>query len=98
MVYPALLFALVLLAQEPEVQQPGKPAETRLPNGRLQRDALMEADHQKNLEDARELIRLTESLKADLDKQGQFVLSLGVIKKTEDIEKLARRIRARMKR
>lgn len=98
MMFLALLFSALLFAQEPQVFPPEQPRETRLPNGRTQRDAIIKADHEKNLEDARSLVRLAESLKTELEKQGEFVLSVGVIKKTEDIEKTARRIRSRMKR
>jgi hypothetical protein len=77
---------------------PNEPHDVRLPSGRMQRDEIVTADHGKNIEDARELARLAEELKTDLDKQGQFVLSIALIKKTEEIEKLAKRIRSRMKR
>lgn len=88
-----LLFAFLLIAQDiPPV--PNESHDVRLPSGRTQRDEIVKADHGKNLEDARELVRLAEELKTDLDKQGQFVLSVNLIKKTEEIEKLARRIRS----
>jgi hypothetical protein len=71
---------------------------TRLPNGKLQRDEILREDYEKSLEDARELARLTAELKADLEKSDRFVLSIPALKKTEEIEKLAKRIRGRMKR
>lgn len=92
----AILLSFLLVAQDPPV--PNEPHDVRLPSGRTQRDEIIKADHAKNLEDARELARLADELKTDLDKQGQFVLSVSLIKKTEDIEKLAKRIRSRMKR
>jgi hypothetical protein len=92
-----VLLSFLLVAQDtPSV--PNESHDVRLPSGRMQRDEIVKADHAKNVEDARELVRLAEELRTDLDKQGQFVLSVSLIKKTEEIEKLAKRIRSRMKR
>ena len=104
----ALLVTCVLLSgQAPESGQQadrslpdpnGHNPEIRLPNGKLQRDEIVKAEYQKSLEDAAELIKLSEDLKADLEKNSAFVVSIPTIKRTEEIEKLAKRIRARMKR
>jgi hypothetical protein len=69
-----------------------------LPNGRSQRNAIAKADYKKNLEDAAALVRAAEDLKADLEKEEAFVVSLKAVKKTEEIEKLAKNIRGRLKR
>ena len=61
-------------------------------------DAILKDDHKKSLEDAGELMRLSEELRMELEKNDKNVLSLAAIKKTEEIEKLAKRIRGRMKR
>jgi len=55
-------------------------------------------DYRKSVEDARELVKLAESLESELEKNDQYVVSLGAIRKTEDIEKLSKRIRGRFKR
>ncbi|MDQ2950622.1 MAG: hypothetical protein M3Y27_32605 [Acidobacteriota bacterium] len=96
----ALLVTCVLLSgQVPEGPDPnGHSSEIRLPNGKLQRDEIVKAEYQKSLEDAAELIKLSEELKADLEKNSAFVVSIQTIKRTEEIEKLAKRIRGRMKR
>jgi hypothetical protein len=70
----------------------------KLPNGKSQREEMLKADHKKNLEDAAELFRLSEELKADLEKNDRYIVSLKTLKKTEDIEKLAKNIRGRLKR
>ena len=77
---------------------PGKDVPLRLPNGKLQRDAIAKEDFQKNLEDSRDLAKLAEGLKSELEKSDANIVSLSAIKKTEEIEKLAKRIRGRMKR
>ena len=86
-------------------QPPDRPSfpdahapEARLPNGKLQRDEILKAEYEKSLLDAAELIKIAEDLKADLEKNTAFVVSIPTIKKTEEIEKIAKRIRARMKR
>lgn len=79
-------------------QPPGAENDVRLPNGKLQRDEIAKADYKKNLADAAELARLAGELKADLEKESAFVVSLKTIRKTEDIEKLERNIRGRLKR
>jgi hypothetical protein len=100
---PAALAAGLSPAQyDPHQDQmpvPGVPPEdVRLPNGKLQRDAILKADYDANVKDARELIDLSKSFELDLEKSDAFVLSLGLLKKLDDIEKLTKRIRGRMRR
>ncbi len=97
-----LALALAMPAQipsnPPQHPRAGEPEEdVRLPNGKLQKDEILKADFQKSLEEARELSKLADELKADLEKNDRFVLSIPALKKTEDIEKLAKRIHDRMK-
>jgi hypothetical protein len=89
-----------LCAQHPVHEAPDsqKPSDVLLPNGRLQQDEILKADHEKSVKDAAELIELAEGLKRDLEKDETHVLSISSIKKTEDIERIAKRIRSRIKR
>ena len=96
----ALACALGCPAQK--LPPPGHPEDVpgediRLPNGKLQRDEILKAEFQKSLEDARELARLSDELKLDLEKNDRYVLSIATLKKTEEIEKIAKRIRDRLK-
>jgi hypothetical protein len=68
-----------------------------LPSGKLQKDEILKAEHRQNLKDAAELAELAEQLKIDLEKSDRYVLSMATLKKTDDIEKLAKRIRARLR-
>lgn len=77
-------------------QQPD--ADRKLPNGKSQTDEMLKADREKNLKDAAELVDLSQQLQSDIEKNGAFVFSLSTIKKTDDIEKLVKRIRGRMRR
>ncbi len=96
-----ILFVLtVLLGQLPDASNPPRHDESpvRLPNGKLQSDEILKEDYKKNLKDAQDLIDLAQSLKTGLEKGEQHVLSISDLKKTEEIEKLAKRIRSRMRR
>ena len=75
----------------------GDEEEVVLPNGKSQREEILKAEHQQNIKDAAELADLAEQLKIDLEKNDRYVLSMATLKKTDDIEKLAKRIRARMR-
>ena len=90
------LTVMAQLPQHPEHESP--PEEARLPNGKLQRDEILRADYEKSIEESRELAKLADELKADLEKGDRNVLSLQMLKKTEEIERLAKRIHDRMKR
>ncbi len=98
-----LLLWFVMLAsgaQEPQIPNPLPKTDTddRLPNGKSQKDAIAKEEYEKSVQDARELVKLAEGLQADLEKNERYVVSVPDIRKTEDIEKLARRIRGRLKR
>ena len=99
---PAVLTVSLLPAQRPprdpsiDSDSPN-PEDVRLPNGKKQVDEILKADYEKNLSDARDLTGLARSFEEDLEKNEAFVLSLSSLKKLDDMEKLARRIRARMK-
>ena len=84
--------------QDPSIpRDPSKPVDVRLPNGKLQQDEILKADHEKSVKDAAQLIELSENLKKELEKDDRHVLSISSLKKTEEIEKIAKRIRARLK-
>ncbi|MGD0435064.1 MAG: hypothetical protein ABSB86_01260 [Bryobacteraceae bacterium] len=96
-----LALALTLAAQPPIAPKgpplPAAEEDVRLPNGKLQRDEILKAERLKSLEDARELAKLADQLKLDLEKNDQNVLPLATLKKTEEIEKLAKKIHDRLK-
>jgi len=71
---------------------------TRLPNGQLQSDAILKAEYEQNVRDARELTALSKSIELDFDKNDQNVLSLGLLKKLDDVEKIAKRIQGRVRK
>lgn len=103
-VVPAVFAASLLPAQrriDPSDADPNSdldPESLRLPNGKKQTDEILKADYGKNVSDARELTSLARSFEEDLEKNEAFVFSLSSLKKLDDMEKLTKRIRARMKR
>ncbi len=72
--------------------------DVKLPNGKSQQEEILKAEHEKTLKDAQELVKLSEELHDDLIKSDRHVLSLTNLKRIDEIEKLAKRIRGRLKR
>ena len=99
---PALLLpvmAILLASAAPPQQPPHVPQEdARLPNGKLQRDEILKAEHEQNVKDAAQLVDLAQQLQQDIEKNDRYVLSLSTLKKADEIEKLIKKIRSRMRR
>ena len=68
----------------------------RLPNGKSQKDAIAKEQHEQALKDANDLVSIAEGLRDELQKAGNYVVPVGSVKKTEQIEKLAKKIRGRL--
>ena len=81
-------------------QRPKAPHDDEAPAGLKpsQVEEILKADHKKSIEDSDKLMKLSEELKIELEKSDRHVLSMAAIRKTEEIEKIAKRIRGRMKR
>lgn len=96
------LAVCLMLGQIPDDLPPVRPArdpqDRRLPNGKSQRDEMAKADHKKNLDDAAQLAQLSQDVKDELEASDPFVVSVKTVKKLDDIEKLAKDIRGRLKR
>ena len=84
-------------AQSQQVPSLDRQEDTRLPNGKLQKDEILKAEHEQNVKDAAQLTELAQQLQLDLEKEDRYVLSMSTLKKTEDIEKLAKKIRSRLR-
>ncbi len=83
----------------PRTADLGPETPPNLPNGKNRTEAILKSDQEKSLADAKELVLLSSALEKDLEAQGaQDVLSIVDLHHTEDIEKLAKRIRGRMRR
>ena len=93
-----MVLVLLLGAQRPTPPPPEEKSDVLLPSGKSQRREILKADFEKSKSDAAELAELAAQLKDDLEKKDYQVLDLRTMKKAEEIEKLARRIKDRMKR
>jgi hypothetical protein len=86
--------------QFPDERKPRFPEpdeDPRLPDGKSQKNAIAKQQHEQALKDADELVSAAQDLRDQIKQAGNFVVPLGSVKKTEEIEKLARRIRGRLK-
>jgi hypothetical protein len=95
-----ILAAGVVKAQvlTPQIIHGDEDTPKRLPSGELQDDAILKADYEKNVKDARELSSLARSIELELDKNDEKVLSLALLKKLEEVEKISRRMQSRIRR
>ena len=69
----------------------------QLPNGKSQRDEILKAERDQNIKDAAQLVELAQQLQQDIEKNDRYILSLSTLKKTDEIEKLVKKIRSRMR-
>lgn len=93
----AVLLALTLLVQTPKTR-PDDPTVVRMPDGKLQSEEILKAEHKRTLKEADDLVRLTQEVRRELDENEHHVLSIGLLKKLEEIEKLSKKMRGRLKR
>jgi len=105
----AVLGSKTLAAETPQIDpypdsQRGKPLpsvpkdeDPRLPDGKSQKNAIAKEQHEKALKDADELVSAAIDLRDELRKAGMFVVPLNSVKRSEEIEKIAKRIRSRLK-
>ena len=81
-----------------QVRQQESNPQPRLPGGQSQREEILKADHEKSLRDAAQMLKLVEELKVELEKNDRHILSVSSLKKADEIEKLVKRIRGRLRR
>ena len=94
----ALFFAVLLLGQKQSPRPPDPDPAGQLSNGKWQSDEVLKQEHKKNLDDAAAMAKLAQEVSDDLEKDDRYVLSLKTLKKLEDIEKLSKAIRGRLKK
>ncbi|MGH9640397.1 MAG: hypothetical protein ACRD3Y_10070 [Bryobacteraceae bacterium] len=79
------------------IPNPGKEKNPRLPNGKLRNDAIAREEHKQALKETDQLIATAQQLKAELQKAGDYVVPVSAVRKTKEIERLAKKIRGRLK-
>jgi len=88
---------LAIGGQDPQFgrEKPKDPLEEKIEH---QREKAMNKDRQTNLQkDADRLLKLATELKESVEKSNEHTLSLDVIKKAEEIEKLAKSVKEKMR-
>lgn len=92
---------LLGLSQETRSQFPGQPPqqedEQRVRMERDQAKKVNQQRHENLKRDTDKLVKLSNELKQYVDKSNENMLSLDVIKKAEEIEKLAHSVKEKMK-
>jgi hypothetical protein len=87
--------------QEPDTRRtlpdPDAADDRRLPNGKSQKDAISKQSHEEALKEVEALIQVAEDLRDELKHSGEYVVAISSLRKTEEIEKLARHIRGKLK-
>jgi hypothetical protein len=64
--------------------------------GKSQKDAIAQSEHEKALKDAEQLALLSNELRDEIKKIGDFVVPVATLKKAHEIEKLAHRLRSHL--
>lgn len=98
------LFGSVLLgvaqqsAHDSVAQPPAAPSPANAKTAKYPKPVTPQTPQQKQLtEDTAKLLTLANELKAELDKSNKNTLSLSVIKKAQEVEKLAHKVQDEMK-
>ena len=83
--------------QMPDANQPAQPAEP--PTGRAKKQDAAAQQRKKDLTDeSATLLTLAMALKAEVDKTNKDTLSINVIRKADQIEKLARNVKEQIRK
>ncbi len=90
------LFVLCCTALAFSQEQPDH--DLKLPSGKSQRQEILKEEYGKAVRESEDLVRVATELRDQLQKRDYNVLSMSSIKQTEEIEKLAKRIRSRLRR
>jgi hypothetical protein len=98
MKYTALVLLVGMVGLWAQTSTPDAPENIRLPNGKVWSDVIARADHDKNLADAQEIVRLTTEIRDEIQTGEAFVLSVKTLKKVDEAEKRLKDLRSRMRR
>ncbi len=98
----ALAAALPSVAQNPNMRLPDapRPGPEDQPRLRMEREMARKANLERQADlkrDTEKLLKLANELKESVDKTNEGLLSVDVVKKAEEIEKLAHSVKDKMK-
>ena len=95
------VFGVLLIAQDPHsppALNPDTPNIQRTPDGRNRTEMILKADHESSVKDIETIRKLVDDLKMEMERNDRHILSVSSLKKLDEIEKLVKKIRGRMKR
>lgn len=87
----------VLPAVPPGFPTPGDPPK-RLPDGRLQSEAILKADYERNLRELERVETLLKEVLKELRKTQPGKAAREVFRALEEVERLSKRVHGRMRR
>ena len=98
----ALAAPLLSVSQNPSMRLPGtpRPGPADEPRLRMEREMAKKANLERQADlkrDTEKLLKLANELKESVDKTNEGTLSVDVVKKAEEIEKLAHSVKDKMK-
>jgi hypothetical protein len=93
-----LVLAAAISSATAQVSGVQDPTERKMPDGRMQSDMILKAEYEQNLKDSHTLADLAKSIELDLEKNDQNVLSLDLLKKLDEVDKITKRIIGRVKK
>lgn len=96
----APLFALAAAfgAQQLPSPPPGREEPKRLPDGRLWSEALIKANYEANLKDLERMRKILDAVQEEIEQSKGHVLSLKALKELDELERISKRVRDRMRR
>ena len=86
-----------IAAPAPQFQRPRAPSEAEREMEERQQKELNKRRQADIQQDTQKLYQLAGELKAAVDKSNENMLSLDVVRKAEEVEKLAKRVKEKMK-
>jgi hypothetical protein len=93
-------FPLPRIPSPNQTPTPGQPSPEDEQRARIEKEMAKKASQERQAQlkrDAENLLKLATELKQDVDKSTENTLSLEVVKKAEEIEKLAKSVKEKMK-
>lgn len=85
-------------AQQLPVPPPEREQPKKLPDGRLWSEAVIKANYEANLRDMERMRQILDSVRKEIEETKGHVLSIRALREMEELERLSRRVRDRMRR
>lgn len=94
---PIFLLCLLLTVSPQASKRPNPDAGDDNPNSPATPAKLLKYQHEEALKDIDKMVKLSGEIQEEVEKSGENVLPLGTLKKLDEVERLARKIRGKLK-